>query len=200
MFGIGGFNPVSLLATAALGPMGGIVAQLAQQVISQFGQQLIQNLGQQMGLPQSTIDMAQGAFAGSLGDIGGSAMNLDEAIAAFGQEQGASMPEIGGMQRQANEILDQLTREVGESEDAKEAKASGGRGGGWLLAIARALGSKLDGLADKMEQQAAALDESKPSASAEFSATTQQFSMLMNATTNAIKTLGEAMANTARKG
>jgi len=34
---------------------------------------------------------------------------------------------------------------------------------------------------------------------AEFQTITQQFSLLMNTTTNAIKSLGEAMANTARK-
>ena len=47
MFGIGSFNPISLLATAALGPLGGIVAQLATQVLSQMGQQVIQQMGQQ---------------------------------------------------------------------------------------------------------------------------------------------------------
>ncbi|WP_281253065.1 hypothetical protein [Sphingomonas spermidinifaciens] len=38
-----------------------------------------------------------------------------------------------------------------------------------------------------------------PKASAEFSVVSQQLSMLMNATSNAIKTVGEAMSNTARK-
>jgi hypothetical protein len=198
MFGIDGLNPISMFATAAFGPLGGIVSQLATQVVSQLGQQLIGQLGQQMGLPQSAIDMAQGAFAESVGDHMGAAQNLDEAIEAFGQATGASPAQIGDAQNQAQKILEQTAKDASESDDAKDAKA-GGKGGSWLLALAKALGTKMDGLADKMEKQSKNLDEGKPSDSAEFSATSQQFNMLMNASSNAIKTIGEALGNMARK-
>jgi uncharacterized protein YukE len=205
MFGIGGFNPISLLATSMLGPIGGIVAQLAQQLISQVGQQLIQQLGQQLNLPQSAIDMAQGAFTSSIGDFQGSAQNLDEAIEQLGAEMGASPADIGGAQRDFQNMIRDIVSQMSESEEFKEAKASrGGRGGvpgapGWLMAMAKVLGEKLDKLADDMEQRAEAISEKDPSSSAEFGVVSQQFSMLMNATNNAIKTIGEALSNMARK-
>ena len=198
MFGIGGFNPVSLLATAAFGPLGGIVSQLAMQVVSQFGQQFIQQLGQQMGLDQSAIDFAQGAFAGSIGDYGGAAQNLDDAIAQYGQAIGASPREIGQAQRDAQLDLQQLVADQAESQEARESRASG-RGGGWLRAMAEVLGKKLDDLAHEMEDLAGKVDKNDPSTTTEFTVVSQQFSMLMNATNTAIKTVGEAMSSTARK-
>lgn len=194
----GGLNPISLLASTMLGPAGGIIAQLAQQVVSQLGQQLLQNLGDQMGLPQSAIDMAQGAFAGSLGDVGGSAQNLDEAISAFGQESGASPAQIGDAQRMVQDLLRQAASDAMETEEAKDAKA-GGKGGGWLRALARALGESADKAAEALEQKAGKLDDASPSESAEYSADAQAFSMLMNAINTAIKAIGEALGSVARK-
>ncbi|PAX06971.1 hypothetical protein [Sphingomonas lenta] len=199
MFGIGGFNPVSLLATAAFGPAGGIVAQLATQVYSQFGQQLIQQMGNNLGLPQSAIDMAQSSFAGSVGDFQGSVSNLDDAIEQLGRETGASGFDIGDAQRQASDILNQTVRDLSESEEFKEAKSSGGKGGGWLMAMARALGEKLNAMGEDLEQRASTLSGDDPGASAEFGVVSQQFNMLMNATTNAIKTIGEAMGKAASR-
>ncbi|MCW4460991.1 hypothetical protein OK349_04675 [Sphingomonas sp. BT-65] len=196
----GGLNPVSLLATSMLGPVGGIIAQLAQQVVSQLGQQLLQNLGDQMGLPQSAIDMAQGAFAGSLGDIQGSAQNLDEAIAALGQETGASPAQIGDMQRMVQDILQKAGEDAMQTEEAKEAKAGGTKsGGGWLRALARALGEAADKAAANLEEKAKGLDDATPSESAEYSADAQAFGMLMNAINTAIKAIGEALNTVARK-
>lgn len=194
----GGLNPVSLLATTMLGPAGGIIAQLAQQVVSQLGQQLLQNLGDQMGLPQSAIEMAQGAFTGSMGDVMGSAQNLDEAIAAFGEEAGASPAQIGDAQRMVQDLLRQAASDAMETEEAKDAKA-GGKGGGWLRALARALGESADKAAADLEKKAGKLDNASPSESAEYSADAQAFSMLMNAINTAIKAIGEALGSVARK-
>ncbi|WP_336970704.1 hypothetical protein [Sphingobium aromaticiconvertens] len=209
MFGIDSFNPVSLLATSMFGPIGGVVAQLAQQVFSSFGQNLIQQLGQNLGLPQSTIDMAQGSFAGSIGDFQGAALNLNESISGFGEATGASPSEIGSAQSGFQDIMQGFIDQMSQSEEFKQAKATGGKGGsaganstgapGWLMAMAQALGAELDRLGDDMQQRAESLTGDDPSGSAEFGVVSQQFSMLMNATNNAIKSVGEAMANTARK-
>lgn len=213
MFGLGSFNPVSLLATSMLGPIGGVVAQLAQQVFSQIGQQLIQNLGQNLGLPQGVIDLAQASFAGSSGDFQSAFGNVDEAIDAFGQATGASPLDIVGAQSGIQDILRSFVEDMSQSEEFKEAKNSGGKGKGgavagggnatgapgWLMAMAQALGEELDRLGEDMQQRAESLKGDDASASAEFGVVSQQFSMLMNATNNAIKTIGEAMANTARK-
>ena len=75
MFGID-LNPVSLITTAMFGPAGGLIAQLAQQVVSQFGQQLLGQIGQGMGLPQSAIDLAQSSYSAANGDMQGTASNL----------------------------------------------------------------------------------------------------------------------------
>lgn len=208
MFGLDSFNPVSLLATSMFGPIGGVVAQLAQQVFSSFGQNLIQQLGQNLGLPQSTIDLAQSSFAGSIGDFQGAASNLDEAVANFGAGTGASPAEIGSAQNSFQSLMQNVIDQMSQSEEFKNAKATGGKGGssggvqgapGWLMAMAQALGRELDRLGDEMSSRAESLSGDDPSASAEFGVVSQQFSMLMNATNNAIKSVGEAMANTARK-
>lgn len=205
MFGIGGFNPVSLLATSMFGPMGGLVSQLATQMMSQIGQQLIQNMGDNLGLPQSVIGQAQDAFAGSAGGLGGlgafggqQPSSIYDSIEQLGQATGASPTQIGEAQSQVQDIMDNFIRDAGESDDFKDAKTSGGKGG-WLMAMAKALGAELDRMGADMEQRASSLTGDDPGASAEFGVVSQQFSMLMNATNNAIKTIGEAMANTARK-
>ena len=211
MFGIGSFNPISLLATSMLGPVGGIVAQMAQQVFSQMGQQLLQQFGDKLGLPQGIIDMAQSQFAGSIGDVQGMFSNADEALDAFGQTVGASPSDIANAQNGIQQMMMQFIEDMSQSEEFKEAKASGGKGKGsvggagstgapgWLMAMAQALGEELDRLGQDMQSRAESLKGDDASASAEFGVVSQQFSMLMNATNNAIKTIGEAMSNTARK-
>lgn len=201
MFGIGGFNPVSLLATAAFGPAGGLIAQLATQVVSQIGQQLIQNLGNQLNLPQSQIDLAQSSFAASNGDFQGSALNLNEAVSAFGGELGQSPADIGAAQGDVEQTIRDMATSLSETQEFKDAK-SGGKGGSWLMAMARALGEKADKIADDMQQMAENMksENSKPSDSLEFGAKSQEFSLFMNAATNAIKTAGESLTTASRKG
>jgi outer membrane murein-binding lipoprotein Lpp len=198
MFGIGGFNPVSLLATTAFGPAGGLIAQLASQVLSQAAQQLVQNMGDQMGLPQSAIDLAQSSVASRYGDIGGAAQNLNDSIERLGQETGASPSDIGSAQRDAADAIRYAAVEASQSEEAREARA-GGKGGSWLLAMARALGAAADRKAEKLEAMSAGLDKAKPSETAEFQAETQEFNLLMSAMTSTIKTLGESMTTMAKR-
>lgn len=203
MFGISGFNPVSLMATAAFGPLGG----MAMQVFSQFGQQLLQTIGNQQGLQQSEIEFAQAKFTSQIGDVKGTAKNLDQALEEFGAENNASPREIGDAQRQTQQILQDLVREMSESKEIKDAKANRGKGGGgnttgapgWLMAIAETLGEKLNELGDDMSRRASTMQKDDPKASAEFGVVSQQFSMLMNATNNAIKTIGEALAGMAKR-
>ena len=128
MFGIGSFNPISLLATSMLGPIGGAVAQLAQQVFSQMGQQILQQFGDKLGLPQGIIDMAQSQFAGSIGDFQGAASNVDEALDQFGAGVGASPSDIAQAQNGVQQMMMQFIEEMSQSEEFKDAKASGGKG------------------------------------------------------------------------
>lgn len=208
MFGLNAFNPVSLLATAALGPAGGIVAQLATRVFSQVGQQLIQQVGQNLGLPQSTIDMAQASFAGSHGDIQGFAGNLGQGVNASIDEAGlafgASPADIADQQRATQDFIRDTIDRMSQSEEFKEAKQGRGKGGaggaqGWLMAMAKVLGQQLDKLGEDMTDMASRITKDTPGLSAEFGVVSQQFGMLMNATSNAIKTVGESMGRMASK-
>lgn len=201
MFGIGGFNPVSLLATAALGPLGGIVAQLAQQVVSQLGQQLIGQLGQQLGLPQGIIQDAQQNFTDQLtGFQGGSANSTDEAISQLGEAFNASPAEIGQAQSDFQDALAELQNNLAGGDDVKDARAGGtGKAAGWLMAMAKELGGKMDSMAKDIEKLSKKADGKNPGASTEFTAMSQQFGILSNAAATGLKAIGEAMSNMARK-
>ena len=189
-------NPVSLLATAALGPMGGILSQLATQALSQAMQQVIQQTGDRMGLPQSAIELAQGDFTASFGDTRGTASNIQDAISELGQQSGANPSDIGRAQR----AVEDLIRQAGDSmqlDEVKDAKGAGGKG--WLRALAEALGRSADKAAADLEAKANNLDNASPSESAEYNADAQAFGMLMSAINNAIKTIGEGLNQMARK-
>jgi len=89
--------------------------------------------------------------------------------------------------------------------------ASGAKGKSWLVAIAQAMGNalgtkaaklvelsnKLDGLAGKTDSQQDAKAFQKTMA--QFQAESQLFSMLSNAFSTAIKSIGEGMTSLARK-
>jgi hypothetical protein len=194
MFGVS-FNPISLLATSALGPMGPI-AQLALQVVSQMGQNLIQQMGERLNLPQSVIDLAQADYAVSRGDIGGAVSNLEESIGSLGQQLGASPTDIGDAQRRTNESLREAAR---DAADLAEGSSGSSGKGGWLRALAHALGKIADKQAADLEQRAKGLDGAKPSETADFQADTQAFNLLMSGITNAIKTIGDSLGQAARK-
>lgn len=197
---LGGLNPVSLLATAALGPLGGLASSLLTQLTSAVGQQFLQELGDKLGLPQSTIDAAQGAFAGSVGDFQGAQTNLQDLISQIGEQTGASPIEVGEAQSELDNAIHEQAISASESEDAKEAKQSGG-GGSWLMAIARALGKTADKLAKEMDGMSKTLGEgsNKASQSLKFSAKSQEFSQFFNSANTVIKALGEALSAGARK-
>lgn len=206
----GSFNPINMVSQIALGVATGgasLVAQFAMQVAMQMGQQLIQNLGQQLGLPQDMIDLAKDAMLGAAtgglagaaaGAIAGGAGGLDSQIEQLGQQTGASPTDIGDAQRKASEDLMRIQNDLAQSDEVKEAK-SGNRGGGWLRAMAEVLGQKLDDLAHEMQDLAGKVNKEDPSTSTDFTVVSQEFNMLMNAVTNALKTIGEAMGKSAAR-
>lgn len=195
---LAGLNPMSIVATSVLGPFGPVAAQLTGQLASAIGQQIIQQLGQQLGVPQSAIDLAQGAFAGSMGDVRGQFTNVGDAVEQLGQFYGASPAQIGDVQREMEQAIDDFVSQLSEGRESREARAGGGRGG-WLMAIAETLGRELDKMADDLSDMAGQLSKDDPSMTAKFGALSQQFGMMFNATSTAIKAIGEAMSGMARK-
>jgi len=201
VFGIGSFSPVSLLATAALGPAGGLAASLTSQLYASIGQEIIGRLGAQLGLPQASISLAQNAFAAGSGNFPSQVGNVRDLIEEAGNFAGASPAQIGEQQRTTENFINDIVRQSREqAEESEGGNVRAGKGQGWLMAMAKALGAQLDQLGAEMEDMAGRITKDTPGLSSEFSVVTQQFSMLMNATTNAIKTVGESMGNAARKG
>jgi hypothetical protein len=94
-----------------------------------------------------------------------------------------------------------------DTEDDGPVKKGGGKGGGggggngWLLAMAKAMGKLADAKAAALEAKTANMPvDATPSQMLELQAESQEFSLMMNAFTNVIKTLGEGNANSVRKG
>ena len=111
--GLGGLfssviNPASLVMMAT---PAGWASLAVKTLVSAIGEQLIQQLGQQLGLPQSMIDVAQGAFAGAMGDTAGVQRNLEEAVQAFTQGMGFTPTQQGEFQRDLNDQLTQTALE-----------------------------------------------------------------------------------------
>ena len=216
MFGsVGGIFDVAATAIGGMfgGPIGAMIAQLAKQVMTAVVDKVID----QLPTDQSTKDLLQTAFHAGMGDTAGAIQNAREFVDDMAQQTGASPSDQADAQRSVNDFQDAmqqlLTQMVQQNdENNQDSKGSdapvqrggtaaqgGGGGKGWLWAIAEALGKQCNQLADEMQQKADSLDAKDPKSVAEFQTITQQFSLLMNTTTNAIKSLGEAMANTARK-
>ena len=186
-------NPVNL-ASLAMGPAGWANIA-ARTLMAQAGMNIIQQVGQRMGLAQPIIDLAQASVAGSAGLPGLARQNMFEAVQGM---PGLSLREAGEMARGLDSAIDRLVSSLAESQDAKEARATGG-GKTWIMALASALGKKLDAKAAQVENLANAINDKKPSTTAKFGAAAQEFNILMSASTTAIKTMGEAAAGMARK-
>jgi hypothetical protein len=199
MFGIN-LSSISMLSTVALGPVGGLAAQLGTQIFAGMGQQLLQGMGERLNLPQSVIDLETAGFSAQTGDIAGGLSGMRDSISALGQETRAGLADIQTQQQDTEDALHQILDNLAQSPEVKEIRENGGRGGGsWLRAMADALGKKLDALADEMNDLANKITKSDPSTTTDFTVASQEFNMLMSATTNAIKTVGEAMGKSASR-
>ena len=159
-------NPTNLLALATMNPAI-IAATMGRQLVSALGQQVIQQIGEQMGLPQSAIDAAQGAFAGSMGDVQGAKQNYQEALSGLVnelQDLGANPRSIGDMlraadafERKGGDLVSEFINRRLNDEDGDEAGGVPSSGkGSVLMRIAVALGKNLD---EKMANMANKADE-----------------------------------------
>ncbi len=206
------FNPLNTVSQLALASVTGgtslIVSQIVGQIASKIGQQLIQQFGQQMGLPQGAIDMAQGAFAGAVGDTGGAIQNYQEAGSSFAEQYfpGASPQQQGEVERGTDTIAKSMADWMaanapgGSDENGNPKGLSAGRGGGsWLMALARALGNQLNAAQAKLERTMDGTNWEKSDQVAEFQAMSQEFALFMNTATNVLKTVGESLSTMARK-
>jgi len=235
MFGIGGGNNmfssiIGVAAQAALGVATGgaslLVTTAMKSVFMAVGDQVLQQIGQGLGLPQSAIDIAQGAFHAAAGDPGGAVSNLQEAIGGFTDAIGGDAFDQGALQRSADEgvksAADQFLQGIrenaqnadGEGGDRRSQRSAGGQGESFLVAFAKALGKAVDSKMDRMMQVSKDIDKETQKAndsggkrqavigemSAELQGLGQEVGFLSQALANTIKSLGEATSTLARKG
>lgn len=114
-------NPATLMAIATMNPAI-IAATVGRQLVSAVGQEVIQQLGQELGLPQSAIDMAQGAFAASMGDAQGAQQNYREAASGivndFFEQFNVSPVDRGNVERSVNDLRTSMSDELNDFMEA----------------------------------------------------------------------------------
>jgi hypothetical protein len=71
--------------------------------------------------------------------------------------------------------------------------------GGWLEALAKALGDKLNQAANTLSSKASSVNADNPGQTTELSAEAEEFAQMMDAFNNVIKTLGQAMDTMVQK-
>jgi type III secretion apparatus needle protein len=212
----GGGNFLSSIASIVGGifggPIGAMIGQLAGQLLSSAFSQAVD----QLPVDQGFKDLINAGFKAGMGDTQGAIADANSFIEDLGKSMGGSQSDISSMQRSLEEFkgeitklfTDALARDAIEKEEEGSGQCSGnaaktggtaGGGAGWLRAMAEALGKQCDELADEMQEAVDNIDKEDPSTMVEFQTISQQFSMLMNSTTTAIKTIGEAMTAVGRK-
>jgi hypothetical protein len=202
------------------GPIGAMIGQaignMLQQAVGDAVKDTVDHLQKEHGMPKFLGDLVKDKVdevIGGLKDKNVSPEADDAAKQHFGND----------MQRFQQEFQQNLTRNVLEALGGEETKGKGkggGGGGGWLQAIAKAMGQTLGDKAAEMvrlSNKMSELNEAKGSIDKEdtqaneqnarefnetmtkFQATGQEYSMLNNVFSTAIKALGEALSTMARK-
>lgn len=114
---------------------------------------------------------------------------------------GNLLREMGQLQNQLEDLVNFMAQQQLERDEGEASGRSGGRSGApsWIEAIANVLGKQLDDLSNEMVNAAEKVTKEEPSTLTDFQVLSQQFSMLMNTTSTALKALGEGMTAMARK-
>jgi hypothetical protein len=173
-------------------------AQLASSLLSAFSSmikdvikggiaELVKNSGMPKFLGDAISKFADQIFGGKAGGGAGA----DQSIKETNGDQ---------MQALAEGYTKSFVENTKEGMDESSESKGGSKGGGWLVALAKAFGKLANKAAADLEAQGKALSSKKPSDMIEYQAKTQEFSQMMNTFINAIKTIGEAQASTVRKG
>lgn len=166
--------------SSVLGNVLGLAGQVGQEV-SQAAQQAL-NAGNHQG--------PNGSYSG---DVDRARGNMGDAIAKFidqvAKEQGTSV----------GDMLSQLINDSGRDRD-DSVQNGGGKGKmSWLRALAEGLGKLLNESAKDMQDKASKITKDDPKTSTDFQVASQEFNMLMQTATTAIKSIGEGLSTAARK-
>ena len=221
--GIGGnwFNTiVSLVGVAAAAFTGGasmVASQALTQLATQaFSQAATQVLGQAAGsiLSNAFSQLLNEGFSKLEGWGSQAVTDAANGLLHALNNQGANGGYTGDVDRAQNSLVDALVDNIKQNQSAAEAiaqmgldqdkdgGATGAKGkGSWLWALAKVMGQKIDESADKMIDMANKVnaDGKNASASTNFQVASQEFGLIMNSITTAIKSIGEGLQTAARK-
>jgi hypothetical protein len=188
----------------------GAAANLITQVAGQVANQAAQQLCQESGMPSFVKDMIQDIVKDVIGKLTG--QGNQECQDQLQDKIGGALKELGDDMTKSVVDFAKSIMELGGGDDENK-PSKGGKGGGsasWLVAIAKAMGAaagkhaeKLVDLSQQIEKASGGTGEEAKKVTglqAEFQAESQMFSMLQSAFSNAIKSIGEGMAQMARKG
>ncbi len=202
-----------LVGNSFAGPLGAMVGQavgnLLQQGLCDGTKQAIDTLQKEQGMPKFLADDAKSKIDSTVAGL------LNKSVTPEAQEQAQAL--TGDVMKS---FVDDVSKNIVDSvtKDLKESGESGGSGkasaDSWMVAIAKAMGKmmgqraeKLVGLSKAMSETQTGTDTASQQASAKemqvnnanFQATSQEFSLLQNTFSTAIKSIGEAMSSVARK-
>lgn len=198
------------IASMAIGSMlGGPIGAMAVQLFRQVAVQVIDQVIDQLPIDQGFKDILQAGFHAGIGDMPGALANINEAIEAFAQENGGSPSEVGQMQGAVDdfrdtmeEVMQDLVQNILDTADDNEAAEGGGSADGvpgWLYAMAKVMGEKLDEMSQDMMTAAENIDKEDPSTTTQFTVLSQQFSIAANSASTGLKAVGEGLSGLARK-
>lgn len=213
------FGALLSLASMAFPPLAiaGSLSNLLTQAIGAAVKQAATMLAQEFGMPKFLLPVINQLVDGVVGNQVAS-NPTDAATDQFVADNSKS--QLDAMQNDmARQIVDQTAARVRSSTSGKSgAKTTTASAGSWLEAIAIALGTaqgekaaKMVQLADELsalsaKQTTGSTDEKTQNAqefsikSQQLQAVGQEYGLLASATTNVIKSIGEALSQAARKG
>ena len=201
-----------LVGGAFGGPIGAMIGQavgnLLQDAIGDAVNGAVNELQEKHGMPKFIGDEIKDASRSTLAGLRDNSVSADLQAAVKSEAGGAFDKFKTNLQGSlVDEVLSQVRRTATGDDDSGE--------GGWLQAIAKAMGKVLDDKAShlvglsaemsKLNKKTGDVETDKANAETfnqkmtEFQATSQEYSMLNNTFSTAIKSLGEALGSMARK-
>jgi hypothetical protein len=179
--------PQLQLLNAAFNLMSSAMGQAINNAMSQ--------LSSEMGMPKFIKDAVNGLAEQIFG--GSKKETSAEATAQMAGKSGGTMDKF------TENLTKQIVENVKQAREEAEDNVKGGSGGGkkgWLRALAEALGKVADKAAKELEEMGKNINKENPSEMLDYQAATQEFNLMMQTFTNAIKTIGEAEGQAVRKG
>lgn len=193
---------VSSVASAVFPPLG--IAMSAANLLTQALGSALSGLGnqlcQQLGMPKFVNDIFQNIIKSVLDQL--PHPPNPECDHACHQDFGDKIEDFA--KDFAKSVFDLLKSQVDDGGECSGPKGKSGTS--WLVAIAKAMGTVAGKHANNLVDLSNRIEATSKDAgnstelNATFQAESQMFSMLQNAFSNAIKSIGEGMTTMARKG